>query len=78
MLKHSCIALLALALVLPLQEGAAAESKALREQRQEAQKERQEKKKQRSVEIAEATKSFREFARNLKADYQAKVKDLDV
>ena len=78
MLKLTCVSIITLALVFPLCEAAAAESKELRKQCQEAQKERQEKKKQRAAEIAEATKSFQEFARNLKAETQEKVKELDV
>ena len=78
MLKITCIPLITLALVFPLRDTAAAESKELRKQRQEAQKERQEKKNQRSAEITEATKAFREFANNLKAEYQEKARELDV
>ena len=78
MLEPTCVSMITLALVFPLNEAAAAESKELRKLRQEAQKERQEKKKQRATEIAEATKSFQEFARNLKAETQEKVKELDV
>jgi hypothetical protein len=78
MLKPACVLMITLALVFPLNEIAAGESKELSKQRQEAQKERQEKKKQRATEIAEATKSFQEFARNLKAETQGKVKELDV
>lgn len=78
MLKLTCVSIITLALVFPLCEAAAAESKELRKQRQEVQKERQEKKKQRAAEIAEATKSFQEFARNLKAETQEKVEEFDV
>jgi len=78
MLKLTCVSMITLALVFPLNEAAAAESKELRKLRQEAQKERQEKKKQRATEIAEATNSWKEFARNLKAETQEKVKELDV
>jgi len=41
MLKLTCVSMITLALVFPLSEAAAAESKELRKQRQEAQKERQ-------------------------------------
>jgi hypothetical protein len=78
MLKHTCLFLIALALVLPLHESVAAESKELRKQRQEAQKERQERKKERTTAISEATKVFREFAQNLKTEYQEKAQELDV
>ncbi|MGD9849727.1 MAG: hypothetical protein AB7T38_00535 [Nitrospirales bacterium] len=54
------------------------EDKELRKQRQEAQKERQELKNERNREIADATRSFREFARNLKKEYQSRLKDLDL
>lgn len=77
MLKVTCIFLFTLSLVFPL-PAAAAESKELRKQRQEAQKERQERKKERNTEIAEATKSFRDFARDLKAQYQEKAKEIDI
>jgi hypothetical protein len=70
--------MITLALCFTLGKAAAAESKELRKQRQVAQKERQEKKKQRAAEIAEATTSFQEFARNLKTETQEKVRELDV
>ncbi|MGB5424418.1 MAG: hypothetical protein WBN03_19800 [Desulfobacterales bacterium] len=41
MLRLTCVSIITLALVFPLREAAAAESKELRKQRQEAQKERQ-------------------------------------
>lgn len=60
----------------PLTE--AKEDPEIRKQRQEAQKERQELKNARYRQIADATKSFREFAANLKKDYQNRLKDLDL
>lgn len=56
----------------------AKEDKELRQQRQAAQKERQELKNERNREIADATRSFREFTQNLKKEYQGRLKDLDL
>jgi hypothetical protein len=78
MLKVACLPLVILTLIFPTQAIAAAESKEFRKQRQEAQKERQEQKRQRTAEISEATKSFREFARSLKTEYQEKAREIDV
>jgi flagellar basal body-associated protein FliL len=76
MLKPACVLMITLALVFPLNEIAAGESK---EQTTPGGPEgTTRKKKQRATEIAEATKSFQEFARNLKAETQEKVKELDV
>lgn len=51
--------------------------KELQKQRNTAQKERQERRNERNRDLADATKSFREVTRNLKTDYQARLKDLD-
>lgn len=71
------LAVLAIVLVFPFTWAVADESKELRKQRQVAQKERQNQKNERSKEISEATRTFREYARDLKTDYREQVKDLD-
>lgn len=68
---------IALAVAIPFNTAEAAESKELRKQRQVAQKERQMRKNERYREISEATRSFREYVRELKIDYEAKLKDLN-
>ena len=50
----------------------------IRKQRHEAQMERQQMKNQRGAEILEATKTSREFTRDLKSEYQEKAQELDV
>ncbi len=71
------LSLAALALTLLVNPAAADNDKELRKQRQAAQKERQTAKNERSRQINEAIKSFREFSRQLKKDYQARLRDLD-
>lgn len=55
----------------------AADSKEVQEQRRAAQKERQTKKNERSKELNDATRVFREFARDLNMDFRKRVKALD-
>lgn len=71
-------AIVLLLLSLPLDPALSKESKELRKQRQAAQKERQQQKKNRTAELRQATRAFRDFTRNLKTDYKAKLKELDV
>ncbi|MDR4493421.1 MAG: hypothetical protein R3B74_03175 [Nitrospirales bacterium] len=70
--------LFVLGFVLSINLVEAKEDKELRQQRQAAQKERQELKNERNREIADATRSFREFTANLKKEYQGRLKDLDL
>ncbi len=69
--------LISVALIIPVDQLQAKEDKELRKQRQAAQKERQAKKNERNREIADATKSFREFTRDLKVEYSDLLKDVD-
>ncbi len=68
--------LMSVVLIFPFDHIHAKEDKELRQQRQAAQKELQAKKTARNQELADATKSFREFTRNLKQEYQALLKDV--
>jgi hypothetical protein len=60
-----------------LAEAKVDKEKELQKQRNIAQKERQDKRTERNQEIADATKAFRDMTRNLKNEYQARLKDLD-
>ncbi|MDH5296590.1 MAG: hypothetical protein OEW26_05625, partial [Nitrospirota bacterium] len=68
---------LSFAFIVPLDLAEAKEDKELQKQRNSAQKERQESRNERNRDLADATKSFREMTRNLKSNYQARLKDLD-
>lgn len=63
--------------VLILNPAVASDDKALQEQRREAQKQRQTEKNDRNKQIREATKTYREYSRDLKKDYQEQLRDLD-
>jgi hypothetical protein len=76
-MRFAAVLGIALVIAFPFNPAAAAESKELRKQRQAAQKERQTRKNERSKEISEATRTFREYVRELKSDYRGQVKDLD-
>ena len=77
-MKKLCILLfLSFAFIVPLDLAEAKEDKELQKQRNSAQKERQESRNERNRDLADATKSFREMTRNLKINYQARLKDLD-
>ncbi len=69
---------LSFAFIVPQDLAEAKEDKELQKQRNTAQKERQESRNERNRDLADATKSFREMTRNLKIDYQARLKDLDI
>jgi len=69
---------LTIALIIPLDQIHAKEDKELRKLRQVAQKEQKKKKTERKKEIADATKTFREFTRSLKEEYPALLKDIDI
>jgi hypothetical protein len=69
--------LLAFMVLPPSGPATADESKELRKQRHDAQQERQKQKNARAAEINEATRDFKEYARDLKTDYRAQLKDLD-
>lgn len=77
-MKKLCFLLfLSFAFIVPLDLAEAKEDKELQKQRNSAQKERQESRNERNRDLADATKSFREMTRNLKINYQARLKDLD-
>lgn len=77
-MKHFLpLLLISVALIIPVDQLQAKEDKELRKQRQAAQKERQAKKNERNREIADATKSFREFTRDLKVEYSDLLQDVD-
>jgi len=77
-MKKLCILLfLSFAFIVPLDLAEAKVDKELQKQRNSAQKERQESRNERNRDLADATKSFREMTRNLKSNYQARLKDLD-
>lgn len=69
--------LIVLIYLLSLTSAFAKDSKEIQEQRRTAQKERQEKKNGRNAEIRDATNVFREFFRDIKPDYQDRVKAFD-
>ena len=69
--------LVSMVLIIPNSQIQANADKELRQQRQTAQKERQAEKTERNQEIADAIKSFREFAQNLKDEYPTLLKDVD-
>lgn len=69
--------LFALAFLPSLCAATADDSKELRKQRQDAQRARQQQVQERNSEVNEATNAFREYTRDLKADYRERVKDLD-
>ena len=69
--------LFALVFQAPLCVATADDSKELRKQRQDAQRARQQQVQERKSEVNEATNTFREYSRDLKADYRERVKDLD-
>ena len=77
MKTFSYLLVFSFAFVVSLDFAEAREDKALQQQRNTAQKERQEKRNQRNQEIADATKVFREMTRNMKSEYQARLKELD-
>jgi len=77
MTRILCASLAAFAFVAHLGSAWAAESKEITKQRQAAQRERQLEKNERAKSINEATRAFREYVRDLKADYQAQIKALD-
>lgn len=66
-----------LAFAVPLVVLKAADDAELRQQRMAAQKERQDRKNERSTEINNATRQFREFVRDLKAETREEARDLD-
>ena len=77
-MKKLCFLLfLSFAFIVPLDLAEAKVDKELQKQRNSAQKERQESRNERNRDLADATKSFREMTRNLKSNYQARLKDLD-
>ena len=69
--------LLAFMVLSPPGFATADDSKELRKQRHDAQQERQKQKNARAAEINEATRDFKEYARDLKTDYREQLKDLD-
>jgi len=77
-MKKLTLLFVAIALILPVSQVHAKESKELRKQRQVAQKERQAEKTARNREIAEAIKSFGEFTRGLKPEYKTLLKEVDI
>ena len=77
MKNYLTILFVTMAFIIPLHQVHAKEDKELQIQRQAAQKERQAKKNERNREIADATKSFREFTRALKVEYASLLKDVD-
>lgn len=72
------LAFVSLALIIPISQLHAKEDKELRKERQVAQKERQAQKNERNRENADATKSFREFTRNLNMEYSELQKTVDL
>jgi hypothetical protein len=71
------LGLLLMILLMPHTTVYAKEDKELRQQRTAAHKDRQDQRNQRNQAIADATKAFREYTRNLKSEYQAILKNLD-
>ena len=69
--------LLVLAFHSPASPGVADDSKELRKERQVAQKQRQEKVKERNRKVSDATKDFREYSRDLEADYREQMENMD-
>jgi hypothetical protein len=69
--------MISLAVVLPVGTSVAVDDKSVKAERQETQKLRQQQKNERSREIQDASRSFREFTRDLKKEYQERARDLD-
>jgi hypothetical protein len=77
MLRHGFTMIMALAVLAPCNAVFAAEDKAVKEQRRDEQKQRQLQKNERNRKNNEALKTFREYAKSLKKEYQQKSRDLD-
>ena len=76
-IKLLLIIMISLAVVLPVGTSVAVDDKSVKAERQEAQKLRQQQKNERNREIQDASRSFREFTRDLKKEYQERARDLD-
>lgn len=79
-MKNLCYLLfLSFVVIVPmdLAEAKVDKEKELQKQRNTAQKERQESRNERNQGLADATKLFRDVTRNLKSEYQPRLKDLD-
>lgn len=77
MIKSLFLLMMTLAIALPYGHINAADDKAVKAQRREAQKERQQHKNERNKKNNEALREFRQFVKPLKKDYQQKVRELD-
>jgi len=76
-MKLLLIIMILLAVVLPVGTSVAVDDKSVKAERQETQKLRQQQKNERNREIQDASRSFREFTRDLKKEYQERARDLD-
>ncbi len=76
-MKLLLIIMISLAVVLPVGTSVAVDDKSVKAERQETQKLRQQQKNERNREIQDASRSFREFTRDLKKEYQERARDLD-
>lgn len=76
-MKLLLIIMISLAVVLPVGTSVAVDDKSVKAERQETQKLRQQQKNERNREIQNASRSFREFTRDLKKEYQERARDLD-